>query len=85
MCKKRTGQLLALSLLALALTACGQKGDLFLPESEQAEKAVPEEPTPEEPTPEEKAPNEQDPKEGPIMETEQLPEKDNAEQQGEQP
>ncbi len=80
MCKKRTGQLLALSLLALVLTACGQKGDLFLPESEQAEKVAPEEPTPEE-----EAPNEQDPKEGPIMETEKLSEKDSAEQQGEQP
>lgn len=74
MCKNRMGQLLGLSLLALVLTACGQKGDLFLPESEEAEKAAPEKETP----------DERDPKDGPIMETGQPSEKESAEQQGEQ-
>lgn len=70
MCKNRIGQLLGLSLLALVLNACGQKGDLFLPESEEAEKAA------EEKAPEKEMPDERDPKDGPIMD---------AEQQGEQP
>ncbi|WP_417445485.1 LPS translocon maturation chaperone LptM [Kangiella sp.] len=75
MCIKRIGQLLGLSLLALVLTACGQKGDLFLPESEEAEKA----------TPEEKAPEERDPKDGPIMDTEQPSPEEGVEPQGDQP
>lgn len=74
MCKNRIGQLLALSLLALVLTACGQKGDLFLPESEETEKAAPEKETP----------DELDPKDGPIMETEKPSEQEATEQQGDQ-
>ncbi len=75
MCKKRIGQLLGLSLLALVLTACGQKGDLFLPESEEAEKAATDKETP----------DERDPKDGPIMDTEQPSTEEGAEPQGDQP
>lgn len=76
MCKNRIGQLLALSLMTLALMGCGQKGDLFLPESEEAEKAATEEKAPEN-----EAPDERDPKDGPIMEAEQETDKP----QGDQP
>lgn len=77
MCKNRIGQLLALSLLAVTLTACGQKGDLFLSESE-SETAVSEK----------QAPEEQDPKDGPIMDEEKasVPEgKQETEQQTTEP
>ncbi|ACV25595.1 LPS translocon maturation chaperone LptM [Kangiella koreensis] len=80
MCKKRIGQLLGLSLLALVLNACGQKGDLFLPESEEAEKAAAEEKAPEK-----EMPDERDPKDGPIMEKEKPAEQESAEPQGDQP
>lgn len=75
MCKNRIGQLLALSLLALVMSGCGQKGDLFLPESEEVEKA----------TPEKETPDERDPKDGPIMETEQRAEQESVQSEGEQP
>lgn len=75
MCKNRIGQLLALSLLGLIITGCGQKGDLFLPESESTESE----------TQKKDSPDEQDPKDGPIMETEQEVEQESVLPKGDQP
>ena len=75
MCKNRIGQLLALSLLGLIITGCGQKGDLFLAEPETTESEVQTK----------EAPDEQDPKDGPIMETEQEVEQESVQPTGDQP
>ncbi len=75
MCKNRIGQLLALSLLALINTGCGQKGDLFLPEPETTESELEKKDSPEE----------QDPKDGPIMEAEQQVEQEPVQAKGDQP
>ena len=65
MCNKRTGQLLRLSALAFVLTACGQKGDLFLPDKELPADQVKEQQNTKEQQPEKK-----DLSKEPIMEKE---------------
>lgn len=75
MCKNRIGQLLALSLLGLIITGCGQKGDLFLAEPKSIESEAQKK----------DSPDEQDPKDGPIMETEPQAEQESVQATGDQP